>query len=72
MKTPGNAAFVPVFLSSDGETMLIAMPEVQTTKITLGHLSSDYLHLDSTSEFNHPSFGEDLLYTAEEISQFNN
>ena len=71
-RIPCNAAFVPVFLSSDGETMLIAMPEVQTTKITLGHLSSDYLHLDSTSEFNHPSFGEDLLYTAEEISQFNN
>ncbi len=70
-KIPCNAAFVPVFLSSDGKMMLIAMPESQTINITLEHLSSDYLHLESTSVNNHPSFEEDLLYTSEEINQFN-
>ncbi len=42
-KIPCNAAFVPVFLSSDGKMMLIAMPESQTINITLEHLSSDFI-----------------------------
>ena len=67
---PCNAAYVPVFLARDGHTLLTAMPEVQTIKMPLGHISSDYLHLND-EDFTHPAFGEDLLYTAEEITQFN-
>ena len=68
---PCSAAYVPVFLAKDGKTMLIANPEVQRAEITIGHLSEDYLHLTETEDLRHPSFGEDLLYTKDEMDQFN-
>ena len=68
---PCNAAYMPVFLAKDGKTMLTANPEVQLTKIPLGHLEEDYLHLTDTVDLKHPNFGKDLLYTKEEMEQFN-
>ena len=67
---PCNAAYSPVFLASDNKTLLVATPEIKVVVIPLGHLQDDYLHL-KTNNIDHPSFGQDLLYTAEEISQFN-
>jgi hypothetical protein len=68
---PCYAAYAPVFLTSDGGTLLAAVPEVKVIDIPLGHLNDDYLHLTDLEEFNHPSFGEDLLYTQQEMEQFN-
>lgn len=68
---PCSAAFLPVFLAKDGKTLLTANPEVQVTKIPIGHLVDDYLHLTDEADFKHPNFGEELLYTREEMEQFN-
>ena len=70
---PCQASYMPLFLAADKNTILMANPEVQVVKLTIHHLDEDYLHLlgDSTNP-EHLEFGNDLLYTQDEIHQFNN
>ena len=68
---PCNAAYMPVFLAKDGKTLITADPEVKVVNIALDHLEDSYLHLDDDKRFHHPAFGGDLLYTRNEMDQFN-
>jgi len=65
-----DAMYSPVFRTDDG-TLVQAAPVVKVVDITLTHFQSDYLHLGEVGVV-HETFGEDILYTTQEISKFNN
>ena len=70
-KVDCKASYPPVFVTKDKKNnriLLQANPEVQTTDIQIHHFEN-YLHL--TEQTEHLSFSEDLLYTHEEMAQFN-
>ncbi len=71
-EVPCEAAYMPIFVATDGTTLLSAKPDVYIVDMQIGHLEENYLHLTDVSKLEHPSFGKDLLYTQEEINQFNN
>ena len=64
------ATYAPVFRLDDG-TFVRATPQVAVVDIQLTHLESDYLHSLAGSAITHEPFGSDILYTSDEIQQFN-
>ena len=65
-----DAAYTPVFQTTDG-SLVQASPEIKVVDITLTHFQSNYLHLDEEGEVMHEDYGEDILYTTQEMIKFN-
>ena len=66
-----NNSYAPIFVAADEKTLLSANPTVQVENITLHHLEEDYLHLGQPGLVEHDNYGEDFLYTTDEIARFN-
>ena len=69
-KTPCSESFQPVFKALDG-TLVRSTPKIEIVNLRLTHLSQDFLHLFDNNDIIHESFNTDLLYTSQEIKQFN-
>ena len=68
-----KSVYPPIFLTNDQKTLVQASPTVEVIEIALTHLEEDYLHLvTGTQGIVHTGFEEDILYTTNEIDQFNN
>ena len=65
-----DAMYSPVFKTDDG-ALVQAAPVVKVVDVTLTHFQSDYLHLGEEGVI-HETFGNDILYTTQEIDKFNN
>ena len=65
-----NSTFLPVFLMKS-DRLILAGPEVQYANITLHHLEDSYLHLEDKKIVEHENFGEDFLYTHQEMEAYN-
>ena len=65
-----NSTFLPVFLMNS-KRLVMASPGVQYANLTLHHTEGSYLHLDEDHTVNHENFGEDLLYTHQEMEAYN-
>ena len=68
---PCNTTFSSVFKTDEG-IMVQATPSVSEIDLDLTHIDGDYLHvLDTAGPIEHTSFGNEVLYTNEEIESFN-
>ena len=65
-----NSTFLPVFLMNS-DKLVIADPEVKYANLTLHHKEGSYLHINEDHLVEHEDFGEDLLYTHQEMEAYN-
>ena len=67
---PCTGRYAAIFRADDG-VLLQATPVVTEVDVTLSHIDSEYTHILQDEDVHHGDSG-DLLYTSEEVEQFNN
>ena len=68
---PCSTTFSSVFKTDEG-ILVQATPAVSKIDLELTHINGDYLHaLDTAGPIEHTCFGNDMLYTNDEIESFN-
>ena len=65
-----SSAYVPLFQTDDGQ-IVHANPKVEVVDVEITHLNDGYLHLLEDSPIIHQEYGQDLVYTSDEIARFN-